>query len=105
VIGFSGLDPRTARAPGAENASQESASFFPSRVFYPLHSTDAMAVGLNVALRVFGSGAGIWSKTKSVVSPTGEITIRSRHADTGKITASRYRLTARGNAQQRHDTE
>jgi hypothetical protein len=29
AIGFSGRDPRTARAPGAENASQESASFFP----------------------------------------------------------------------------
>jgi hypothetical protein len=38
VIGFSGRNPRTARAPGAENASQEGASFFPSRVFYPLHS-------------------------------------------------------------------
>jgi hypothetical protein len=29
VIGFSGRDPRTERAPGAENASQEGASFFP----------------------------------------------------------------------------
>jgi hypothetical protein len=38
VIGFSGRDPRAARAPGAENVSQEDASFFPSRVFYPLHS-------------------------------------------------------------------
>jgi hypothetical protein len=56
VIRFSGLDPQTARAPGAENASQEGASFFPSRVFYPLHSSDAMAVGLNVARRVFGFG-------------------------------------------------
>jgi hypothetical protein len=26
VIGFSGRDPRTARAPGAENASQEGAN-------------------------------------------------------------------------------
>jgi hypothetical protein len=38
VVGFSGLNPRAARAPGAENALQEGASFFPSRVFYPLHS-------------------------------------------------------------------
>ena len=29
VIGFSGRNPRTARTPGAENASQEGASFFP----------------------------------------------------------------------------
>jgi hypothetical protein len=29
VISFSGRDPRTARAPGAENASREGASFFP----------------------------------------------------------------------------
>jgi hypothetical protein len=29
VIGFSGRDPQAARAPGAENASQEGASFFP----------------------------------------------------------------------------
>jgi predicted nuclease of predicted toxin-antitoxin system len=66
---------------------------------------DAMAVGLNVALTVFGAGAEIWSKTKSVVSPTGEMTIRSRDADTGKITARRYRLTPRRNAEQWDDTE
>lgn len=67
--------------------------------------SNAMAVGLNIALTVFGSGPGIWSKTKSIVSPTGEITIRSRDADTGKITARRYRLTARRNAEQWDDTE
>ena len=67
--------------------------------------SDAMAVGLNVALTVFGSGPGIWSKTKSIVSPTGEITIRSRDANTGKITATRYRLTARDNAEQWHYME
>src|SRR6516162_10051520 len=67
--------------------------------------SNAMAVGLNIALTVFGSGPGIWSKTKSIVSPTGETTIRSRDADTGKITARRYRLTARRNAEQWDDTE
>jgi hypothetical protein len=38
VIGFRGHNPRAARAPGARNASQERADFFPSRVFYPSHS-------------------------------------------------------------------
>jgi predicted nuclease of predicted toxin-antitoxin system len=47
---------------------------------------NAMAVGLNVALTLFGSGAGIWSKTKSIVSPIGEMTIRARDADRGKNT-------------------
>jgi predicted nuclease of predicted toxin-antitoxin system len=67
--------------------------------------SNPMAVGLNVALAVFGSGAGIWSKTKSTVSPTGGMTIRSRDADTGKITARRYRLPAHGTAEQWHDME
>ena len=38
LIGFRGHRPRSARAPGARNASQERADFFPSRVFYPSHS-------------------------------------------------------------------
>jgi predicted nuclease of predicted toxin-antitoxin system len=67
--------------------------------------SNAMAVGLNVALALFGSGPGIWNKTKSIVSPTGETTIRSRDTDTGKITARRYRLPAHGNAEQWHDTK
>jgi hypothetical protein len=38
VIGLLGHCPRAARAPGASNASQGRAGFFPSRVFYPPHS-------------------------------------------------------------------
>jgi hypothetical protein len=38
VIGLLGRCPRSARAPGASNASQGRAGFFPSRVFYPPHS-------------------------------------------------------------------
>ena len=53
VIGFSGRDPRAAWAPGAENVSQEDASFFPSRVFYPLHSRH------RVAQRLFGAASSL----------------------------------------------
>jgi hypothetical protein len=38
VIGLLGQCPRSARAPGASNASQGRAGFFPSRVFYPPRS-------------------------------------------------------------------
>jgi hypothetical protein len=38
VIGLLGHCPRSARAPGASNASQGRAGFFPSRVLYPPHS-------------------------------------------------------------------
>jgi hypothetical protein len=41
-----------------------------------------------------------WSKTKSVVSPKGEMTIRRRNPDTGKIEARRYRMTGRGYAEE-----
>lgn len=56
----------------------------------------AMAIGIAIALAVFGRGPASWSKTKSVISPTGEMTIRRRHIDTSKITATRYRMTGRG---------
>ena len=60
----------------------------------------AMEVGLGTALGVFGSGPALWRKTKSIVSPTGEMTIRRRNRKTGKIMVSRYRVTGRGYAEE-----
>lgn len=51
--------------------------------------------GLRTALTVFGHGSQIWSKTKSTVSPDGEMTIRRRNAS-GQVTTERYRLTKDG---------
>jgi predicted nuclease of predicted toxin-antitoxin system len=45
----------------------------------------AMGIGVGTALQVFGAAPSIWEKTKSAVSPTGEVTIRRRNFDTGKI--------------------
>jgi predicted nuclease of predicted toxin-antitoxin system len=59
----------------------------------------AMGTGIAVAVRVFGSAPSIWEKTKSVISPSGEMTIRQRNFDTGQIETSRYRLTGRGYAE------
>lgn len=53
----------------------------------------AMAVGLYVARLAFGlGGSSSWSKTKSSISPEGEITIRRRNLENGRIDAKRYRL-------------
>jgi predicted nuclease of predicted toxin-antitoxin system len=46
----------------------------------------AMEVGVRTALAIFGHGPALWSKTKSIVSPTGEMTIRRRNH------VSRYRM-------------
>jgi predicted nuclease of predicted toxin-antitoxin system len=56
----------------------------------------AMTVGVFTALRVFGFGPSIWAKTKASVSSTGEVTIRCRDFNTGKIESRRYRLTRSG---------
>jgi predicted nuclease of predicted toxin-antitoxin system len=53
----------------------------------------AMAVGLITALRIFGFGPTAWRKTKAIVSPTGEVKIRLRDFETGRIEARRYRLS------------
>ena|ERR1035441_2670211 len=74
----------------------------PGVVVLPGGSGDqqAMGVGIGAALGVFGAGPSIWERTKSVVSPTGEMTIRRRHFDTGKIETSRYRMTRKGYAEE-----
>jgi predicted nuclease of predicted toxin-antitoxin system len=54
---------------------------------------EAMRIGIGTALSVFGQGPALWSKSKTVISPTGEMTVRSRDPDTGKITSNRYRMT------------
>jgi predicted nuclease of predicted toxin-antitoxin system len=42
---------------------------------------EAMGVGMGMALSVFGSSPESWEKSKSVISPTGQMTIRHRHWD------------------------
>jgi predicted nuclease of predicted toxin-antitoxin system len=56
---------------------------------------NAMVVGINAALAIFGAAPTIWEKTKCVVSPTGEVTIRSRNIQTGKIESTRFRMAAK----------
>lgn len=60
---------------------------------------NVMGIGVGTALLVFGAAPSIWEKTKSAVSPTGEMTIRRRDIDTGKIITTRYRMTFRGYAE------
>jgi predicted nuclease of predicted toxin-antitoxin system len=73
----------------------------PGVVVLPGGSGDeqAMGAGIGTALAVFGAAPSIWEKTKSVVSPSGEMTIRGRHFDTGKIETTRYRMTGKGYAE------
>jgi predicted nuclease of predicted toxin-antitoxin system len=59
---------------------------------------DAMGAGLGAALAVFGHWPATLSKTKAIVSATGEITIRRRY--NGKMGVSRYRMTRRGYAEE-----
>ena len=58
-----------------------------------------MGIGIGTAVKVFSSAPSIWEKTKSVISPTGEMTIRRRNYETGKIETTRYRMTGRGYAE------
>jgi predicted nuclease of predicted toxin-antitoxin system len=54
----------------------------------------AMNTGLAVAVTVFGHSPETWKQTKSTISPTGEMTIRSRkRSSTGAVTSTRYRMT------------
>lgn len=53
----------------------------------------AMIMGLAVAISVFGHGPQTWRRSKSRISPTGEMTIRSRDRSTGAVTSTRYRMT------------
>lgn len=55
----------------------------------------SMVGGLRTAMTVFGHGGQMWSKTKSTVTPDGEMSIRSRNA-AGQMTTERYRLTNGG---------
>jgi predicted nuclease of predicted toxin-antitoxin system len=50
----------------------------------------AMVVGLTVAMRIFGHGKKAWMKTKTEITPSGELTIRRRRDD-GRMTSTRYR--------------
>jgi predicted nuclease of predicted toxin-antitoxin system len=59
----------------------------------------AMGIGIGTALSVFGFAPGVWEKTKTLISSTGEMTIRRRHFDTGKIEIRRFRMTGKGYAQ------
>jgi predicted nuclease of predicted toxin-antitoxin system len=58
----------------------------------------AMRIGLATAVLLFGQGPKLWRKSKAVISAEGEITIRNRSADSGRIEATRYRMT-RGRAE------
>ncbi len=60
---------------------------------------NAMGVGIGTVLAVFGAGPSIWEKTKTAISPSGEMTIRRRNFETGKIETTRYRMTGKGNAE------
>jgi predicted nuclease of predicted toxin-antitoxin system len=73
----------------------------PGVVVLPGGSGDeqAMGAGIGAALAVFGAAPSVWEKTKSVVSPSGEMAIRRRNFDTGKIETIRYRMTGKGYAE------
>jgi predicted nuclease of predicted toxin-antitoxin system len=59
----------------------------------------AMGIGLATAVQVFGMAPSIWQKTKSIVSASGEMSIRRRHLDTGKIETTKFRMTGKGYAE------
>jgi predicted nuclease of predicted toxin-antitoxin system len=61
-------------------------------------NNEAMTVGMLTAVSVFGRWPETWQKTKSTISPTGEMVIRRRAFDTGKVLSTRYRLN-RGRAE------
>lgn len=60
----------------------------------------AMSIGVGTAALFFGFGPLTWRKTKSVISASGEITIRRRDLDTGRVRVNRYRMTRRGYAEE-----
>jgi predicted nuclease of predicted toxin-antitoxin system len=59
----------------------------------------AMGVGLAMAVTIFGRGPQVWLHTKSVVSPTGEVQVRRRHFESGRILSTRYRVPRNGRAE------
>lgn len=59
----------------------------------------AMGVGLATAIQVFGQGPALWRKSKAVISGEGEMTIRRRDVDSGKMTTTRFRMTRGRNAE------
>lgn len=73
----------------------------PGVVVLPGGSGDRLAtgVGIGTALAVFGWAPSIWEKSKMVISSTGEMTVRSRNPDTGKMETNRYRMTDKGYAE------
>jgi predicted nuclease of predicted toxin-antitoxin system len=60
--------------------------------------SQTISISVNTALFVFGHAPDTWHKTKSVVSPTGEMTIRSRRL-AGKVETRRYRMTDKSHAE------
>jgi hypothetical protein len=52
----------------------------------------AIAVGIRIGLSIFGHGPDVWRKTKSEITAGGEVIIRGREADTGRMVSTRYRL-------------
>jgi predicted nuclease of predicted toxin-antitoxin system len=56
---------------------------------------NAMLGGLRTALTIFGRGAQIWKKSKTVVTADGELTMRSRD-QFGRMKSTRYKLTKHG---------
>ena len=63
----------------------------------------AMGTGLAAAVRVFGYGPKIWTKTKTVVSATGEVSMRHRMPASGSLMTSRYRLVRGGGVEMWQD--
>jgi hypothetical protein len=54
----------------------------------------ALRRGIAIADWLFGPYRDAWRRFKCEISGDGEMTISTRHADTGKITTDRYRFTA-----------
>jgi predicted nuclease of predicted toxin-antitoxin system len=73
----------------------------PGLVFLPGGHGDNQAIGVGIAvtLSVFGAEPTVWEKTKSVVSSTGEMTIRKRDINSGKIVTDRFRLMGNAHAE------
>jgi len=57
---------------------------------------EALRVGLEIALCVFGTAAAWWRKTKSIISASGEMAIRTCNFESGKMDTDRFRLTPKG---------
>jgi predicted nuclease of predicted toxin-antitoxin system len=55
--------------------------------------SQALGTSIGVALSIFGSGPTVWQKTKCVVSPTGEMSIRGRNPQTGRMETIRFRAS------------